>query len=302
MSFSYTDACGTNAATDTPIVNGGINAEGVTGALEGVVFTTSGFKFDTIALARLKTSWDAGVAAGTLTYIGKGAFANEGAEATFFENSDYNVRILQEKGTKVLEFRQVVCACTHAKLLELNGRTGRFFFQTKLGFILGRFDNDRAVQGIEGQIQIEFRPYPTSDNPVAETIMTITVSEPESDERNPVELTGEFQFSDIDQVYGYEALVTNESTTGALLEADLFITEDCNDTGVTGLVTGDLVVTDENGNTLAHTLTEVGNGNYSIDITTALTTAIINTAGTNGVITQNSILYYLGDTIVDVPA
>jgi hypothetical protein len=294
---SYTDACGTTTATDSIITVGGINKEGVTGALEGVVFTTDGFSFSSIDSAKLKSNWDAGVAAGSLFYIGKGKFANEGEEATYFEDADFGVRILQTKGTKVLEFRQVVCACSHAKLLELNGKTGRFFFQTKLGFVLGRLEEDRTVAGVQGQVQIEFRPYATSDNPVAETIMTITLSEPESDERNPAELTVDWVMADIDQIYAIEAEVAGganaPSSDGSTLTFRLDLTESCTDNAMTGLLQADFEVTDENGNalTIASVSENGSTGEYTFQVTTPLTTALVSTAG---VITENSILYYMG--------
>ncbi len=296
---SFSNVCGTSADVNKIITTGGINQKAATGALEGVVFTFDDFRFADNGAAENIANWNSGVAAGSLFYIGKGKFANEGDEATFFEDSDYGVRVIQDKGTKAVTFTQVICSPVHAKLLELNGKSGRILFQTKNGIILGRKESDGKVAGFQATIQFEYRTLPTSDEPIAITTIAITFSDPDNDERNPFEITSDFEFSEIDQIYPLEATVTNWVSGGGTTTFDLTILKGATETAwptADALLLADFECEDQAGNAITPATVTESTGVYSFTFNADYTSVVVRTAAIETE-TSSGLLYYLNDVV-----
>lgn len=293
---SYDESCGGSAGADSSVVtNGGIANTGATGPLQAVVATDEDFSFASTTAAKIKSNWDDAVFAGDLLYVGEGEFENSGEDEERFTNANLKIDILINKGTKTLTFTQVRCACTHKELLKLNGKTKRFFFFTSLDFIRGRIEDDGTVKGLLGQVQFGKRDFATQDTPYDPTVMTITFDDFESDERNPWTATADFEASEIDKIDALDATFANISSDGSTLSADVTIQEDCDDSPFTGLTASDIQVLDENGNALTvASFTEVGStGVYSLNVTTALTKAILTTANATRIVKVNTFNYHI---------
>jgi hypothetical protein len=302
--MGYSEACGSQQASFVLPAVGGINLEAIVGALKEVFFTIDGAHFDSPSAAKILGNWNSIVLAEEGVFIGDGKFANEGEDETRFQESDYNVDIITSKGTKALRFTQVKCSLVHAELLSrLNGAVGRVFFRTSQGFLLGREEPDTGdIKGYQVQLQFGFRDFPTSENPIFVTDILITFQEPESDEQNPAEIKLPFPLSDVIQPYLLVGKSSAESSNGTTLTATLQIDENSG-AGFEGLAAGDLAAEDENGNALViASLTDNGAGSYTIEITTALTKALVKTDGIFDDTAGTGRYWKMHNTLIEVSA
>jgi hypothetical protein len=289
----YTEACGSVDNNTSLIATRGINNKGQKGAWKGVFKANNNFKFDSIASMKLKDTWDSAVAAGNLTYIGIGKFDDQSAEATFFEDTALNFKVKQTDATKVLGFQLLVCDCTNAELLKLDGQSSGLFFQTASQYGIGRLNDDGKVSGLAADITVNLRSLATDDTPAEYSRLVFSFTDPKADEMNPCSAKLDFLFSEVDQVGRIGYKVSGVSNGGSALAFTLDIYEDCSTTKVAGFAAGDFKAVDKDGNTLAIASLSDSSGTYTGSITTALTLAYIKL---DGIKTVNSLLW-ISDSI-----
>ena len=289
----YTEACGSVDSNTSLIATRGINNKGQKGAWKGVFKANNGFKFDSIDSMKIQGTWDAAVAAGNLTYLGIGKFDDQSAEATFFEDTALNYKVKQTDATKVLGFQLLVCDCTNAELLKLDGQSSGLFFQTASQYGIGRLYDDGKVGGLNADITVNLKSLATDDTPAEYSRLVFSFTEPKADELNPCSLKLDFLFSEVDQVGRIGYKVSAVSNGGSSLVFTLTIYEDCGTTKVTGFSSSDFVATDVNGNVLTISALVDTAGVYAGAITTALTLAYIKI---NGIQEVNDLLW-ISDSI-----
>jgi len=289
----YTEACGDSAVNTTIVATGGIDKKGITGAYSELFWAADSFEFASAAALKDQANWDAGVAAGNLIYLGKGKFSDQSAEAQFFEDQALDIREETVAATKVIRSESVICACSHAEVKKMSGKTGRLFIRTKNGYVIGRSMDDGAIRGRAlSQIFVGNRSVPTTETPVEYTAVDFTFSDNEGDEKNPAEVKVDFLFSEVDQVYSAVGVVSGESSNGTTLTATLGIKKDCGDEHLGGVVVGNLEAYDEDGNTLTIASLTENASDYTINITTALTLAYVRFSGITDVASAG-VLYYM---------
>lgn len=289
----YTEACGDSAVNSNIVATGGIEKKGITGAYSELFWAADDFEFASVAALKDQANWDAGVAAGDLIYLGKGKFSDQSAEAQFFEDQALDIREQTVAATKVVRSESVICACSHAEVKKMSGKTGRLFIRTKNGYVLGRSMDDGAIRGRAlSNIVVGNRSVPTTETPVEYTAIDFTFSDNEGDEKNPAEVKVAFLFSEVDQVFSAVATVSGESSNGTTLTATLAIKKDCGDEHLGGVVAANLEAYDEDGNALVIAGLTENASNYTINITTALTLAYVRFTGIINV-DSAGVLYYM---------
>lgn len=295
--MGYTEACASAAANTNIVATGGIDTKGITGAYKYLFWADDSFSFASVTAMKDIANWNTGVAAGNLIYLGKGKFEDQSAEATFFEDNALDIREEQTAATKVIRFTSAICACSHAEMKKMNGKQGRLFVLTAKGFGIGRLQSDGSIKGRAlSSIYVGSRTVPTNDQPVEYTVADFTFSDNDGDEKNPAEVSLGFLFSEVDQVFPVDGVVSSVSSNGTTLSFTLKLTKDCSTDVLEDVVAGDLKAVDEDGNVLTvATAVESPAGTYAVGITTALTLAYISF---DGIVDVNSagVLYYL-DTL-----
>lgn len=292
----YTEVSGAGANTNI-VATGGINKLGIVGAYERVFFAESDQKFASIVASKLQDNWDTDAIAGLLTYLGKCKFEDNSEEAQFFTDQALDINVETVAATKVVRAILQVNACVHAELKKMDGKSGRVYFQTTNGYLIGRYEDDGDVVGREATIAVSQRSVPTTDQPVEYTIIDISLTDNDGDELNPFEAKIDWLFSEVEQVYPLTAVVSNETSNGTTIDFDLDIDKAGSNSPLSGAVIGDFVATDEDGNALTiASVSETGStGVYAVSITTALDTAIIKF---NGRRTISNVTYYLDSLLV----
>ena len=284
---SFSDICVQSDAKRLFVKNKGINEKPITGAWEGLFIVDDDVRMSPTEVL-IKDNWDDLVEQGKGIYIGKGKHSEVGDDPTFFTDEVYGVRIQTAKGTKIDEFRNILCSCVAASLREtLNGRSTRVFVQTTNGIVEGRSFQNATTGAVEAggyAVSIEFskQTIPTNDTPLKETIMNITFPDFDVEELNPFETKLPFKFAEIDQIEDTTSFVDpSVGTDGSQLSGSFTLTKDCNNQPLTGLVLADMEVTDENDNALTLvSLTETGStGVYAFVVNTALTEVIFSSDG-----------------------
>lgn len=276
----YTEISGAGANTNI-VATGGINALGLVGAYERVMFAESAHKFTSIAASKIQDNWDAGAIAGDLTYLGKCKFEDNSEEAQFFTDPALNINIETTAASKVVRAILQVNACVHAELKKMDGKSGRVFFQTTNGFVVGRYEDDGDVVGRECSISVSQRSVPTTDTPVEYTIIDITLTDNDGDELNPFEAKIDWLFSEVEQVYPITGTVDNVTSGGGTVDFDLALTKAGSNSPLSGAALADFSATDEDGNALSiASVSESGaTGVYAVSVTTAGTLAYIKFNG-----------------------
>lgn len=297
----YTEACASGAANTNIVATGGISTKGITGKYEEIFWADDSFEFASVTAMKDRANWDAGVAAGTLIYLGKGRFEDQSEEAQFFTDNSLDIREEQTPATKVIRMTSAICACSHAEIKKMEGKSGRIFIRTSKGFALGRLQDDKKIKGRTlSSLIVGSRTVPTEDQPVEYTVIDFSFGDNDGDELNPAEVKVDFLFSEVDQVYPADGVVSGVSSNGSTLSLTLAITEDCGETVLENVVVADLKAVDEDGNTLTiASATESPAGTYAVDITTALTTAYISFDGIRDVNSAGT-LYYLDQVTASV--
>lgn len=291
----YTEVSGAGANANI-VATGGINSLGLVGAYERVFFAESSQKFTSIAGVKIQDNWDTDAVAGNLTYLGKCKFEDNSEEAQFFTDPPLNINIETTSATKVVRSILQVNACVHAELKKMDGKSGRVFFQTTNGFVVGRYEDDGDIVGRECSISVGQRSVPTTDQPVEYTTIDITLTDNDGDELNPFEAKVDWLFGEVEQVYPITGVVSNTSSGGGTVDFDLTLTQAGSNAALTGAVLADFSATDEDGNALSiASVTETGaTGVYAVSVTTAGTAAYIKF---NGRRTIAGATYYF-DTVI----
>lgn len=291
----YIESIGGASDVNNIVATGGIDKKGLTGAYRGLIWTTSAFSMASNTVAKLKETYDTGVASGNVIPLGKGKFSDQSTDATFFEDAPLNIRIKQTEKIVSLQFDIAVNACTRAELEKMEGKTGRVFLVTDKSFILGRKNDDGTVQGKAlSSIDVD-DIQPTDDAPVKYTTVTMTFADAKTDVKNPFEAVIDWDVDDIDQVFAVGAEVGSESTNGSTLTAEITLIDALGNTAITGAVLGDFKAEDEDGNTLTIASVTAASNVYTVNITTALTNAYVSF---NGIRSVGGVLYYLSPTTV----
>lgn len=291
----YTEVSGAGANTNI-VATGGINKLGLVGAYERVFFAESGQKFASIPASKIQDNWDTDAVAGDLTYLGKCKFEDNSEEAQFFTDQALDINIETTAATKVVRAILQVNACVHAELKKMDGKSGRVYFQTTNGYLVGRYEDDGDVVGRECSIAVSQRSVPTTDQPVEYTIIDITLTDNDGDELNPFEAKIDWLFSEVEQVYPVTGVVDNVSSGGGTVDFDLTLTKAGSNAALSGAVLADFSATDEDGNALSiDSVSETGTtGVYAVSVTTAGTVVYIKF---NGRRTIAGATYYF-DTVI----
>lgn len=294
----YTEVSGAGANTNI-VATGGINNRGIVGAYERVFFAEESQKFPSIVASKIQDNWDSEAIAGLLTYLGKCKFEDNSEEAQFFTDAALDINEETTSATKVVRCILQVNACVHAELLKMDGKSGRVFFQTTNGFLIGRYEDDGDVVGRLATISVGQRSVPTTDQPVEYTTIDVTFTDNAGDELNPLEVKLDWLFSEVEQVYPLSATVGNESTDGSTLTFELDIDKAGSNSPLTGVLVADLSATDQDGNILViASSAEAGNtGVYTVSVTTPETDILVSF---NGRRTISGSTYYLSALSVSV--
>lgn len=295
--MGYTEACASAAANTNIVATGGIDTKGITGYYKRVFWVAAGSSFASVTAMKDKANWDALVAAGNAIYLGQIKTEDQSAEATFFEDNALGIREKQTEATKVVRAVMAICACSHAELKKMEGKEGTIFFETSKNFGIGRLQEDGSIKGrAVSSIVVGQRSVPTTEQPVEYTTIDFTFSDNDGDEKNPAEVKLGFLFSEVDQVFPVDGVVSSVSSNGTTLSFTLKLTKDCSTDVLGGVVVGDLKAVDEDGNVLTvATATESPAGTYAVGITTALTLAYVSFNGIRDV-ASGGVLYYM-DTV-----
>jgi hypothetical protein len=291
----YTEVSGSGANTNI-VATGGINALGLVGAYERVMFAESAHKFESIAASKIQDNYDADAISGMLTFLGKCKFEDNSEEAQFFTDPALTINIETTAATKVIRSILQVNACVHAELKKMNGKTGRVFFQTTNGFVVGRYEDDGDVVGRECTVAVSQRSVPTTDTPVEYTIIDITLTDNDGDELNPFEAKIDWLFSEVEQVYPITGTVDNVTSDGSTVDFDLALTKAGSNAALPGATLADFSATDEDGNPLSIASAVEGGstGVYAVSVTTTGAVAYIKF---NGRRTIGGSTYYF-DTVL----
>lgn len=294
----YIETLGTGTTTGV-IATGGINNKELLGPYKRIFYAVDGFEFPSVLAAKDKDNWDAAVAAGNLIYLGQCKFEDNSEEAQLFEDAALDISEETTAATKKIRAIQNVNSCVHAEIKKLSGRSGRIYIQTAKGFGIGRFAEDGAVPGRAASFAVSNRTVPTTDTPVEYTQVDITFTDNEGDEKNPCVFKTEFLFSEVDQVYPLTATVGNESSNGSTLTAEVTLRKTGTSNPLTGALVADFKAVDEDGNVLTiASVSEAGTtGVYTVNITTALTTAYLSFDGIRDIANAGT-LYYMNQVTV----
>lgn len=285
----------TDSANSSIVASGGIDKKGLTGAYRGLIWTSDSFSFSSNTEAKDISAHNTGVQAGSVIPLGKGKFSDQSTDATFFEDAPLNIRIKQTDKIVSLQFDIAVNACTRAEIEKMEGKTGRVFLVTDKSFLLGRKNDDGTVQGKAlSSIDVD-DIQPTDDSPVKYATITMTFSDPKGDIRNPFEGVIDWDVEDIDTVFAVAPTVANESSNGTTLTAEITLIDALGNTALNGAATADFYAEDVDGNELTVASVTASGNTYTVNITTALTSAYVSFDGIRSI---SSVLYYLSPTLV----
>lgn len=291
----YVESCGTSSTDTSVIANGGINSVQDIGYFESLLWVSSSVSKTATEFKDIDTL-NALVLSGDAVYLGKGKFEDTSTEASFFEDAQLGIKVVQTPKIKSFKFTLAACACTSAELEKLESKTGSLVIQTSNGTFIGR-ENSGSGKGMAVSSITVDSTMPVSDTPVEYTTIDITFSDHKGDRKNPFRIAVDYLFSEIDQVYSAEGTSSAVSNAGSSLQATLTVKKDCTTEALSGLVVADLKAVDVDGNVLTiATLTESGStGVYAIAITTALTLAYVTTDGIQAV---SGVNYYMDSVTI----
>lgn len=280
---------------DDIVASGGIDKKGLHGAYRGLIWTKEAFSFTGNTTAKDIDQHNAAVLAGNLVPLGKGKFTDNSTDATFFEDAPLGIRIKQTDKIFALQFAIAVNACTEAEIQKMEGKTGRVFLVTDKSILIGRKEDDGTVKGMElSSIDID-RQEPTDDTPVPYALITMTFKNRVSDLKNPFQALIDWDVEDIDQVFAVAPTVSNESSNGVTLTAEIALVDALGNTNITGAAQADFAAEDVDGNSLTIASVSVTGNVATVNITTALTQAYVSF---NGIRSISSTLYYLSKTLI----
>ncbi len=289
----YVESCSTtDAQNSSVVVTGGLDKAVAIGSITSLFYGESTQKFTSITAAKDKANWDADVKAKKLIYLGDGKVEDTSTEAAFAEDAKLRLKAVSTPAIKSFNYILGICACNTAELEKMKGRTGTLYMITDKKILMATLTDAKEVQGFEASIDNIVTSLPTEDAPWELTTLSITLSSYASEISNPARPVLEFEFKDVDQIYGAEGTASSVSTSGTALSATLTVKKDCTTEVLSGLLLADFKAVDEDGNVLTiASATETGTtGVYAIEITTALTLAYLTTSD---VIEKSGVLWYM---------
>ena len=292
---AFVETCSTTSAADSFVANGGIEKVPNSGYLNALVWVSDDFSGTPTELKDIET-FNTGVPTNDVIFLGNGKFEDTSVEATFFEDAELSIRVEQTPKIKSVRFTLATCACTSAQLEKMESKSGRLFMQTSTSALWGRYEDGVGKGFPVSSISVD-STLPVSGTPVEYTTLDITFSDHKGDRRNPLRLSLDFLFSEIDQVFAADGTAANTSTSGTVLTSEITINKDCGPEKLTGLLIGDFKAVDINGNVLSIASVTESAGVYTIGITTTLTKAFVST---NGIIANTSLLYYMNPVTVEI--
>ena len=274
------ESCGTVSENTARVATNGINAVVAVGAPEQFFWTPAGIAAPSLAAAKDIDTFNAWVAASEGVYLGKNQVESTGTEREIFENNFFGLKVTTREATKTLQLTAPMCACTSAELEKMNGRSGLIWERTTLGYLLGRVNDDGTIQGFPvSNMYKAINSVATADEPVSNTIFELPYSDPRGDQKNPFQAAIEWDFSEVDQPFSVEYVLSNFVDAGTNLTFDLALTKDCTTTPLLGAVKANFKITDANGAEITtFTVTETS-GVYSFDVTTDESVVYVETAG-----------------------
>lgn len=288
--MSYTEACSISAAT-MPAIAFGRDGNGQTGIVEELVWTAPDVKF-TPAQAKNEAYWETLVAAKKLIVIGKVKVESQDTEASFAEDADLGLRDLDTNAIRIKRYQLVVCACTHAELLGLDGFNGRLLERTKKGFVNARADEEGNVMGLlTSSLSFGLKTQSITGTPWSYTVIDATFADGKDDDKNPYEYKNGFPFGQISPVWRAEGKVTAVASDEGVLTFTVALTKGCSADPLTDALVGNFKLYDLSGTEIVITsVTEVGEtGVYDFTATTAATSVQV---GLNPAAAQN-----IGDSL-----
>ncbi len=291
-----TVSCGNDsAASKTYIANAGVNTKSLHGYWDKLLWVDGDVR-KSVAELQDKATFDALVATGDVIYVGKGKFADTSTEAAFFEDADLEIKVEQTPRVLSVDVTSQMCPCTSAELEKLENKTGRFFIQTSTGQLQGVDYNGKGA-GVEVSSISVNSTIPTNDTPVEYTVLSITFANYKYFRANPFRIDLDYGFDEIDQVESAEGVAAGASSDGTTLTDVITITKGCSTAKVNGLVAADFKATDVDGNELTIASVNEVDGVYTVGVTTALTTAYLET---DGIKEKSNILYYMNKVTLSV--
>ena len=296
--MGYTESISAASANQV-IATGGIDEQGLIGAYSEAFYFPDSFEFSSVAFAKDIDNWSDAVQNSGAIYLGRCKFENNSEEAQFFTDAPLNINEETSAATKVLRAIQQTNSITHAELKKLDGRSGSVAFLTSKGFVVARFQDDGAPKGRPASFSVASREVPTTEQPTRYTIIDINLTDNDGDENNPCEFKVDWLFKEVEQVNPVGVTVQNESSNGSTLTAELTLTKAGTVSPLTGAVAADFSAIDEDGQALTiDSVSESGaTGVYTINLTTALTTAIVSFNGIRDVANAGT-LYYMNQVTI----
>ena len=289
----YVESCSTSTTDSTVVATGGIGTKQNIGYFKSLFWTSSDVS-KTVLELKDQATLDALVASGDAIFLGDGKFEDTSTEQSFFEDAELEIKIEQTAKIKSVKFTLAACACTSAELEKMENKTGRMFIQTSTGLLVGRYD-DGAGKGWEvSSISVD-STIPVSDTPVEYTTLDITFADHKGDRKNPLRISIDYLFSEVDQVFSAEGTASAVSSNGSVLSGTLDVYKDCTSEKLAGILQAGVKAVDINGNALSIATWTDSSGSYAFGITTALTKAYLST---DGIIQVGGINYNMNSVTV----
>lgn len=292
--MKYVESCGGISENTSRVATNGINAVVSVGAPIYFFWTPRGVTIDNAEAAKDIDSFNALVLAGNGVFLGKHEAESTGAEREVFENTFFGLKVTTKDATKTLMLSAPMCACTSAELEKMNGRSGLIWEMTSAGFLLGRINDDGKVQGFPvSNMYKAINSVATIDSPVSNTVFELPYTDPRGDQKAPFQVPVIWNFSDVDQPFSVEAVVSSFIDSGSNLTFNVALTKDCTTAKLLGAVKANFKVTNANGTEITTFTVSEAAGVYSFDVTTGESVVYLETAGI--VVVSNS--FYTMDEI-----
>lgn len=293
----YTEAC--DPASSSRAFTLKRDGKGQAGIKKKLMWTKSSLVVPTKDNAKSETYWNSQIALGNAVYVGEiEELVSNNTAATFYESPNGNVRVKDVDSKRIYQFKLVECACTHANLLAMDGANGRLFFETSLGYIVGKDNGDGVIGQLTSQFEIDIKSEAVAGTPVEYSIIDVTMASPKDDDANPFDGKIDWQFQDLDEVNAAELSANTVAATPTNFTFSLYVGNGCKDLALAGVLAADVKVVDTAGNTLVATVTPNGD-RYDVDATTTAQLPSVKVSF-DGIRTIGGLLYASDEITVSV--
>lgn len=290
----YTEACDPSSSSRAFTL--ARDGKGQAGIKKKLMWTKSSLVVPTKAEAKSQAYWNTQIAAGNAVYVGEiEELVSNNTAATFYESPNGNTRRKDVAAKRIFQFKLIECACTHANLMSMDGANGRLFFETDLGYIIGKNSGDGAIGQLTSQFEIDIKSEAVSGTPVEYSIIDVTMASPKDDDANPFDAKIDWTFESLDEVnFADIALVTGSAVaTATTYSFTMSVGNGCKELALAGVIDTMLKGTDANGNVLPVASVAANGANaehYDVVLTTTSLLTSANIA-LDGIQTINSLLY-----------